>query len=49
VHNEPLSVVAMRVSNQDCSPLGINRCDPPPMWSPWVAFQNMGSVRPWLA
>ena len=25
MHNEPLSVVAMRVSNPDCSPVGINR------------------------
>jgi hypothetical protein len=25
VHNETLSVVAMRVCNKDCSPVGINR------------------------
>jgi hypothetical protein len=25
VHNEPLSVVAVRVRNPDCSPFGINR------------------------
>jgi hypothetical protein len=24
-HNKTLSVVAMRVSNSDCSPVGINR------------------------
>jgi hypothetical protein len=29
-HNEPLSIVAMRVSNPDCSPAGINRCDTAP-------------------
>jgi hypothetical protein len=28
VHNETLSIVAMRVSNPDCSPVGINRCEP---------------------
>jgi hypothetical protein len=27
VHNETLSVVAVRVSNADRSPVGINRCD----------------------
>jgi hypothetical protein len=30
VHNETLSVVAMRVGNEDCSPIGINRCDAAP-------------------
>jgi len=25
VHNETLSVVTVRVSNPDCSPVGINR------------------------
>ena len=32
VHNETLSVVAMRVCNPDWLPVGINRCDaaPPP-------------------
>jgi hypothetical protein len=25
VHNETLSVVAVRVSNPDCSPVGLNR------------------------
>jgi hypothetical protein len=29
-HNETLSIVAMRVSNPDCSPAGINRCDTAP-------------------
>jgi hypothetical protein len=24
-HNEPLSVVAVRINNPDCSPVGINR------------------------
>jgi hypothetical protein len=30
LHNETLSVAAMRVSNQDRSPVGINRCDADP-------------------
>jgi hypothetical protein len=30
VRNETLSVVAMRVGNEDCSPIGINRCDAAP-------------------
>jgi hypothetical protein len=29
-HNEPLSIVAMCVSNPNCSPVGINRCDTAP-------------------
>jgi hypothetical protein len=30
VYNETLSVVAMRVNNPDCLPVGINRGDPAP-------------------
>jgi hypothetical protein len=30
VHKETLSVVTMRVSNPDRSPVGINRCDAAP-------------------
>jgi hypothetical protein len=29
-HNEALSVIAVRVRNPDCSPVGINRCDAAP-------------------
>ena len=28
VHNEPLPIAAMRISNPDCSPLGIDGWDP---------------------
>jgi len=30
VHNETLSVVAMCVCNEDCSPVGIHRCNAAP-------------------
>ena len=30
VHNEALSVIAVRIRNEDCLSVGINRCDAAP-------------------
>jgi hypothetical protein len=30
VHNETLSVITMRIGNEDCSPVGIHGCDTAP-------------------
>jgi len=40
-HNETLSVAAMRVSNPDPSPLGINRCDAAPTPSRFAECQQL--------
>jgi hypothetical protein len=46
VHNETLSVVAMRVCNPNCSPVGINRCDAAPTPTGLLSFSEDLPVPP---
>jgi hypothetical protein len=45
-HNEPLPVIAMRISNEDCSPAGINRCNTAP--TPTGFAETVGDYFPQL-